>query len=64
MLVFSLPVESGEKVGLGINSMLAMIVFLMAMTEKLPPTEQIPLAGMLIYSFFDFYYLESKFAYF
>lgn len=45
VLVFSLPVESGEKVGLGINAMLAMMVFLMAMIENLPPSENIPLAG-------------------
>lgn len=46
-MVFSLPAETGEKVGLGINSMLAMIVFLMAMTENLPPTDKLPLAGKL-----------------
>ncbi|XP_069961500.1 acetylcholine receptor subunit beta-like 1 [Cherax quadricarinatus] len=46
LMVFSLPSESGEKIGLGTNSMLAMMVFLMAMTEKLPPTEKIPLAGV------------------
>ncbi|XP_064087428.1 uncharacterized protein LOC135202107 [Macrobrachium nipponense] len=46
LMVFSLPSETGEKVGLGINSMLAMMVFLMAMTEKLPPTEKLPLAGV------------------
>ncbi|XP_045132780.1 acetylcholine receptor subunit alpha-1-A-like [Portunus trituberculatus] len=46
LMVFSLPSESGEKVGLGINSMLAMMVFLMAMTERLPPTEKLPLAGV------------------
>ncbi|KAG7161484.1 Neuronal acetylcholine receptor subunit alpha-9-like 2, partial [Homarus americanus] len=45
-MVFSLPAESGEKIGLGINSMLAMMVFLMAMTENLPPTENLPLAGV------------------
>ncbi|KAK7079042.1 Neurotransmitter-gated ion-channel transmembrane region [Halocaridina rubra] len=46
LMVFSLPTESGEKIGLGINSMLAMMVFLMAMTENLPPTEKLPLAGI------------------
>ncbi|XP_063883891.1 acetylcholine receptor subunit alpha-type acr-16-like [Scylla paramamosain] len=46
LMVFSLPSESGEKIGLGINSMLAMMVFLMAMTERLPPTEKLPLAGV------------------
>jgi hypothetical protein len=45
LMVFLLPVESGEKVSLGVNSMLAMIVFLIAMTENLPPTENLPLAG-------------------
>ncbi|XP_042888420.1 neuronal acetylcholine receptor subunit alpha-9-II-like [Penaeus japonicus] len=46
VMVFSLPAEAGEKVGLGINSMLAMMVFLMAMTENLPPTKKLPLAGV------------------
>ncbi|XP_045606644.2 acetylcholine receptor subunit beta-type acr-3-like [Procambarus clarkii] len=46
LMVFSLPAESGEKIGLGINSMLAMMVFLMAMTDNLPPTEKLPLAGV------------------
>ncbi|KAF2364668.1 Neurotransmitter-gated ion-channel transmembrane domain [Trinorchestia longiramus] len=46
LLVFSLPVETGEKVGLGVNSMLAMIVFLIAVTEDMPPTEHLPLAGL------------------
>ncbi|KAK8398927.1 hypothetical protein O3P69_004198 [Scylla paramamosain] len=46
LLVFSLPAESGEKVGLGINSMLAMMVFLMAMTENLPPSQTLPVAGV------------------
>ena len=45
-MVFSLPAESNEKIGLGINALLAMIVFLMAMTQRLPPTQMIPLAGM------------------
>ena len=49
LMVFSLPSESGEKVGLGINSMLAMMVFLMAMTERLPPTQKLPLAGMWVW---------------
>ncbi|CAL4115146.1 unnamed protein product, partial [Meganyctiphanes norvegica] len=46
IMVFALPAETGEKIMLGISSMLAMMVFLMAMTEKLPPTEKLPLAGI------------------
>ncbi|KAK7079044.1 Neurotransmitter-gated ion-channel transmembrane region [Halocaridina rubra] len=46
LMAFSLPTESGEKISLGINALLAMIVFLMAMTERLPPTEKLPLAGV------------------
>ncbi|XP_066987468.1 neuronal acetylcholine receptor subunit alpha-10-like [Macrobrachium rosenbergii] len=46
LMVFWLPADCGEKVGLGINALLAMIVFLMAMTENLPPTEKLPLAGV------------------
>ena len=45
ILVFLLPAETEEKIGLGISSMLAMIVFLMTMTENLPPTNKLPLAG-------------------
>ncbi|XP_037088901.1 neuronal acetylcholine receptor subunit alpha-9-like [Pollicipes pollicipes] len=45
LMVFMLPCESGEKVSLGISAMLAMMVFLMAMTENLPPSQSIPIAG-------------------
>ncbi|CAL4066394.1 unnamed protein product, partial [Meganyctiphanes norvegica] len=46
ILVFSLPAETNEKIMLGISSMLAMMVFIMAMTERLTPVEKLPLAGL------------------
>ncbi|XP_076038346.1 neuronal acetylcholine receptor subunit alpha-7-like [Oratosquilla oratoria] len=46
LMVFSLPAECGEKMALGTNSMLAMIVFLMAMIGNLPPSERLPVAGV------------------
>ncbi|XP_063600614.1 neuronal acetylcholine receptor subunit alpha-9-II-like [Penaeus indicus] len=45
LLTFLLPAESGEKVSLSTNALLAMMVFLMAMTQDIPPTEQVPLIG-------------------
>ncbi|XP_066940294.1 neuronal acetylcholine receptor subunit alpha-2-like [Macrobrachium rosenbergii] len=45
LLTFLLPSESGEKISLATNALLAMMVFLMAMTQDIPPTEQVPLIG-------------------
>ncbi|XP_068236062.1 acetylcholine receptor subunit beta-like 2 isoform X2 [Palaemon carinicauda] len=45
LLTFLLPAESGEKISLSTNALLAMMVFLMAMTQDIPPTEQVPLIG-------------------
>lgn len=46
LLVFYVPPESGEKVTLGISTLLSMTVFLMLIRESLPPTEKTPLIGM------------------
>ncbi|XP_064097725.1 neuronal acetylcholine receptor subunit alpha-7-like [Macrobrachium nipponense] len=46
LLVFYVPSESGEKVTLGISSLLSMTVFLMRIRESLPPTEKTPLISM------------------
>ncbi|XP_042238657.1 acetylcholine receptor subunit alpha-type unc-63-like [Homarus americanus] len=45
LMTFLLPAESGEKVSLATNALLAMMVFLMAMSQEIPPTQQIPLIG-------------------
>ncbi|XP_076028460.1 neuronal acetylcholine receptor subunit alpha-9-like [Oratosquilla oratoria] len=45
LMVFILPAEAGEKVSLATNALLAMMVFLMAMTQDIPPTEHVPLIG-------------------
>ena len=43
---FYLPVESGEKVSLGVTVLLALTVFLLLVAENLPPqSESIPLIG-------------------
>ena len=43
LCVFLIPNESGEKITLGISTMLNMIVFLMTIMVDLPPTEDIPI---------------------
>ncbi|CAG0903452.1 unnamed protein product [Darwinula stevensoni] len=45
LLAFLVPCESGEKVTLGISTMLNMIIFLTSIRDLLPPTGQIPLIG-------------------
>ena len=45
-MVFYLPVESGEKVSLGVTVMLALTVFLLLVAETMPPQSVvIPLIG-------------------
>jgi nicotinic acetylcholine receptor len=41
--VFLIPAESGEKITLGISTMLNMTVFLMTVMSGLPPNDQTPL---------------------
>ena len=43
MLSFVIPPDSGEKVGLGVTVLLSMIVFLLIVTDQLPPTTELPL---------------------
>ncbi len=51
VLVFCLPPDSGEKIGLGITVLLAFSVFMLAIAEKMPETsESIPLIGKLFKS--------------
>ena len=46
LLTFVLPVESGEKVSLGVTVLLALTVFLLLVAETMPTTsESIPLIG-------------------
>ena len=46
VLVFYLPVESGEKVSLGVTVLLALTVFLLLVAETMPPQSiTIPLIG-------------------
>ena len=45
-ITFLLPPESGERIGLGITNLLAMMVFLLLISESIPPTsDAVPLAG-------------------
>ena len=46
MLGFYIPSDSGEKVTIGITTLLSMTVFLMLVTESMPPTSDVlPLIG-------------------
>ena len=44
--VFLIPAESGEKITLGISTMLNMTVFLMTVMQGLPATDQTPILSM------------------
>ena len=45
-VTFLLPPESGERIGLGITNLLAMMVFLLLISESIPPTsDAVPLAS-------------------
>uniref|UniRef100_A0A1I8FJV6 Neur_chan_LBD domain-containing protein n=1 Tax=Macrostomum lignano TaxID=282301 RepID=A0A1I8FJV6_9PLAT len=47
-LAFYLPIESGEKVNLEITVLLALVVFLLMVSETMPPTpDAIPILGLL-----------------
>ncbi|CAD5117806.1 DgyrCDS6557 [Dimorphilus gyrociliatus] len=47
LLGFYIPSDSGEKVTMGITTLLSMTVFLMLVTESMPPTSDVlPLIGM------------------
>ena len=43
-----IPAESGEKITLGISTMLNMTVFLMTVMSGLPATDQTPILSKLI----------------
>ena len=43
MAVFLVPADSGEKITLAVSAMLTLVVFLMSVTDSLPPTKNIPL---------------------
>ena len=46
ILGFYIPSDSGEKVTMGITTLLSMTVFLMLVTEAMPPTsDHLPLIG-------------------
>ncbi|XP_047488267.1 neuronal acetylcholine receptor subunit beta-3-like [Penaeus chinensis] len=45
LLVFLLPPDSGEKVSLSMNCLIAMMVFLMAVTVSIPSSPNVPLIG-------------------
>ena len=50
LLTFILPVESGEKVSLGVTMLLALTVFLLIVAETMPTTSKnIPLIGKKLF---------------
>merc|ERR1711892_1199031 len=46
LLVFLIPAESGEKITLGISTMLNMTIFLMTVMSGLPPTDRTPIVSI------------------
>lgn len=59
LLGFYMPCDSGEKVTLGITTLLSMTVFLMLVAESMPPTsDTLPLIGERILS--TFAHVESN----
>ncbi|VDN01622.1 unnamed protein product [Thelazia callipaeda] len=49
LLVFLLPPDSGEKIALGITVLLAFLVFVIAIAEKMPETsDSVPLIGIYL----------------
>jgi hypothetical protein len=50
LLGFYMPSESGEKVSMGITTLLSMTVFLMIVADSLPPSSDVvPLIGKSFY---------------
>lgn len=48
-LGFLIPADSGEKVSMGVTTLLSMTVFLMVVAENMPPnSDSVPLIGNLI----------------
>ena len=45
MFAFCIPPESGEKIGLGVTVLLSLSVFLLIVSEQMPPTTEFPLIG-------------------
>ena len=46
MLAFCIPPESGEKIGLGVTVLLSLSVFLLIVSDQMPPMTEIPLIGV------------------
>ena len=53
--VFLIPAESGEKITLGISTMLNMTVFLMTVMQGLPATDQTPIISKQISTYLHTY---------
>jgi nicotinic acetylcholine receptor, invertebrate len=49
---FLIPPDSGEKVSLGLTTLLSMTVFLMVITENMPPNSDVGVPIIGISSFF------------
>ena len=49
MLAFCIPPESGEKIGLGVTVLLSLSVFLLILSDQMPPATEIPLIGVYFF---------------
>jgi cation transporter family protein len=50
-LIFLIPPDSGEKVGMGVTTLLSMTVFLMVVAENMPPnSDSVPLIAIYYFS--------------
>jgi len=48
-LGFLIPPDSGEKISMGVTTLLSMTVFLMVIADSMPPnSDSVPLIGKLI----------------
>ena len=59
LLGFLLPVDSGEKVSLGITVLLSLTVFLLLIAQSMPPSSVVPIIGIHTHSAIDFFLHKS-----
>ena len=52
-LGFLIPPDSGEKISMGVTTLLSMTVFLMVIADSMPPnSDSVPLIGIFYYIYY------------